>query len=43
MFEYAHLALFFMGITYGVFIQLAFFHRHRVCLRMKEMQTKTLA
>eukprot|EP01062_Namystynia_karyoxenos_P042298 TRINITY_DN3087_c0_g1_i2.p1 TRINITY_DN3087_c0_g1~~TRINITY_DN3087_c0_g1_i2.p1 ORF type:complete len:880 (+),score=164.93 TRINITY_DN3087_c0_g1_i2:39-2642(+) len=38
MFEYAHLVLFFMGLTYCTFIQIAFVQRDRYCKEIKELQ-----
>eukprot|EP00756_Hemistasia_phaeocysticola_P041509 Hpha_TRINITY_DN16920_c2_g7::TRINITY_DN16920_c2_g7_i1::g.52493::m.52493 len=43
MFEYAHLVLFFMGITYALFIQVAFWQRDRAVNHIKEAQKKPLA
>eukprot|EP01064_Diplonema_japonicum_P009362 TRINITY_DN16837_c0_g1_i1.p1 TRINITY_DN16837_c0_g1~~TRINITY_DN16837_c0_g1_i1.p1 ORF type:complete len:547 (+),score=96.29 TRINITY_DN16837_c0_g1_i1:51-1691(+) len=42
MFEYAHLVLFIMGLTYGVFIQICFWYRKMVCRNFQEIQSKTL-
>ncbi|KAJ9467136.1 hypothetical protein DIPPA_06427 [Diplonema papillatum] len=43
MFEYAHLVLFFMGISYGVFIQSAFWQRNRLVKKLDEDQKMPLA
>eukprot|EP00659_Diplonema_papillatum_P017710 gene17710-27255_t len=42
MFEYAHLVLFFMGITYAIFIQFAFWQRNRLCRDLTEIQKQPL-
>eukprot|EP01065_Artemidia_motanka_P009194 TRINITY_DN14696_c0_g1_i2.p1 TRINITY_DN14696_c0_g1~~TRINITY_DN14696_c0_g1_i2.p1 ORF type:complete len:773 (+),score=87.23 TRINITY_DN14696_c0_g1_i2:70-2388(+) len=38
MFEYAHLVLFFMGLTYCAFIQIAFWMRDRMCAVIADVQ-----
>eukprot|EP01065_Artemidia_motanka_P049253 TRINITY_DN8103_c1_g2_i1.p1 TRINITY_DN8103_c1_g2~~TRINITY_DN8103_c1_g2_i1.p1 ORF type:complete len:754 (+),score=99.60 TRINITY_DN8103_c1_g2_i1:62-2323(+) len=44
MFEYAHLVLFFMGITYCTFIQICFMQRNRYCAEIADLETySTLA
>eukprot|EP01059_Diplonema_ambulator_P031531 TRINITY_DN580_c0_g1_i3.p1 TRINITY_DN580_c0_g1~~TRINITY_DN580_c0_g1_i3.p1 ORF type:complete len:681 (+),score=179.97 TRINITY_DN580_c0_g1_i3:34-2076(+) len=43
MFEYAHLVLFFMGITYGIFIQVSFWQRDRMVRQINEIQMTTLS
>eukprot|EP01062_Namystynia_karyoxenos_P003911 TRINITY_DN1137_c0_g5_i1.p1 TRINITY_DN1137_c0_g5~~TRINITY_DN1137_c0_g5_i1.p1 ORF type:complete len:978 (+),score=254.37 TRINITY_DN1137_c0_g5_i1:77-2935(+) len=42
MFEYAHLVLFFMGISYAVFIQVAFWQRDRAVEAVRQAQSKSL-
>eukprot|EP01065_Artemidia_motanka_P049252 TRINITY_DN8103_c1_g1_i3.p1 TRINITY_DN8103_c1_g1~~TRINITY_DN8103_c1_g1_i3.p1 ORF type:complete len:933 (+),score=262.72 TRINITY_DN8103_c1_g1_i3:61-2799(+) len=42
MFEFAHLVLFFMGLTYAGFIQVAFWQRNRVVEFVRQAQKTTL-
>eukprot|EP01064_Diplonema_japonicum_P020705 TRINITY_DN3028_c3_g1_i1.p1 TRINITY_DN3028_c3_g1~~TRINITY_DN3028_c3_g1_i1.p1 ORF type:complete len:613 (+),score=113.56 TRINITY_DN3028_c3_g1_i1:63-1841(+) len=42
LFEYAHLVLFFMGLTYCVFMLAAFFQRDRMCKEITELQETSL-
>eukprot|EP01062_Namystynia_karyoxenos_P047947 TRINITY_DN36374_c0_g1_i1.p1 TRINITY_DN36374_c0_g1~~TRINITY_DN36374_c0_g1_i1.p1 ORF type:complete len:857 (+),score=175.73 TRINITY_DN36374_c0_g1_i1:112-2571(+) len=42
IFEYAHLVLFFMGLTYACFIQVAFYHKDRLCNGIERIQRQTL-
>ena len=42
MFEYAHLVLFFMGLTYCVFILVTFYQRDRMTARIAKLQKVSL-
>ena len=42
MFEYAHLVLFFMGLSYGLFIQICFMQRNRYVKEVLKAQNRSL-
>eukprot|EP01059_Diplonema_ambulator_P006901 TRINITY_DN16475_c0_g1_i1.p1 TRINITY_DN16475_c0_g1~~TRINITY_DN16475_c0_g1_i1.p1 ORF type:complete len:577 (+),score=69.76 TRINITY_DN16475_c0_g1_i1:965-2695(+) len=43
LFEYAHLVLFFMGLTYCCFIMVAFVQRDRICAEISTLQDTPLS
>eukprot|EP01062_Namystynia_karyoxenos_P050775 TRINITY_DN3961_c0_g2_i1.p1 TRINITY_DN3961_c0_g2~~TRINITY_DN3961_c0_g2_i1.p1 ORF type:complete len:713 (+),score=213.93 TRINITY_DN3961_c0_g2_i1:79-2139(+) len=40
LFEYAHLVIFFMGLTYGAFIFIGFWQRDRLCQEIASIQNE---